>query len=284
MDGFAKSIKLFLIDGTPNGRWICELSNWTGKAFKIPRTSILKCDDRKELKSPGLYFLFGRNDLDQEVVYIGESENVLDRIKQHLTGKDYWTECVIFISKDDFLNKAHIKYLENRFHKIAAEVSRYKVMNSNSPTKSSLSEADIAELEEFIYNARLMINTLGFKAFEPLAENFKKDDAETLSLSIAGVSASGQVTSEGFVLFKGSSVCKNPAGSLGKSMLAKRDKYISEGKIDKNLIITEDILFASPSGASDFVLGYSSSGPQTWKNRKGQSLKEIESLKSQNVF
>ena len=26
---FGKVIKLFLLDGTPNGRWICELSNWT---------------------------------------------------------------------------------------------------------------------------------------------------------------------------------------------------------------------------------------------------------------
>lgn len=32
---FGKVIKLFLLDGTPNGRWICELSNWTGIAYKI---------------------------------------------------------------------------------------------------------------------------------------------------------------------------------------------------------------------------------------------------------
>ena len=30
---FGKVIKLFLLDGTPNGRWICELSNWTGIAY-----------------------------------------------------------------------------------------------------------------------------------------------------------------------------------------------------------------------------------------------------------
>jgi hypothetical protein len=33
-----KSINLFLMDGTPNGRIKCTLANWTGVAYKIPRT------------------------------------------------------------------------------------------------------------------------------------------------------------------------------------------------------------------------------------------------------
>jgi hypothetical protein len=33
-----KSLKIFMMDGIPSGRWMCELSNWTGKAYKIPRT------------------------------------------------------------------------------------------------------------------------------------------------------------------------------------------------------------------------------------------------------
>lgn len=37
---FGKSIKIFLIDGNPNGRMTCELSNWTGKAYKIPRIEV----------------------------------------------------------------------------------------------------------------------------------------------------------------------------------------------------------------------------------------------------
>jgi len=57
---FGKTIQLFLVDGTPNGRWICELSNWTGVAYKIPRTRIKESEARPELSSPGVYFLFGR--------------------------------------------------------------------------------------------------------------------------------------------------------------------------------------------------------------------------------
>lgn len=53
---FGKVIKLFLLDGTPNGRWICELSNWTGIAYKIPRNMIKESENRDELSSPGIYF------------------------------------------------------------------------------------------------------------------------------------------------------------------------------------------------------------------------------------
>lgn len=275
MANFGKSIRIFLIDGVPTGRWSCEMSNWTGKAYKIPRNKIMDCSDRPDLSYTGVYFLFGRDEEDRELIYIGESDTVLDRLKQHLD-KDYWTECIVFISKDDFLNKAHIKYMENKFHKIAVDAKRSKIMNATVPTKSSISEADMAELEEFIHNARLIINILGFKSFEPLAETFKKDDVETLSLSVSGVKASGQLTSEGFVVFSGSMVCKKPSASMAKSLILRREQLMNEGKIDDNYTLLEDVLFSSPSAASDFILGYSSSGPLTWKNGPGKTLKEIE--------
>ena len=75
---FGKVIKLFLVDGTPNGRWICELSNWTGMAFKIPRSMVKQSEDRDELTSPGVYFLFGHDEAaDRPLVYIGEAENII---------------------------------------------------------------------------------------------------------------------------------------------------------------------------------------------------------------
>ena len=133
MNNFGKSIKLFLIDGNPNGRWACELSNWTGKAYKIPRTYIKVCEERRDLLSAGVYFLFGKDtESDRDIVYIGEAETVIDRLKQQLN-EEFWTECIVFISKDDNLNKAHIKYLENRFFDIAKEVNRYILTNSVRP-------------------------------------------------------------------------------------------------------------------------------------------------------
>src|SRR6478736_947226 len=103
---FGKTIKIFLIDGDSNGRMSCELSNWTGKAYKIPRIKIKECSDRDDLNGTGIYLLLGKDDEDNDLVYIGEAESVFSRLKQHLNGKEFWNEAIVFISKDDNLNKA----------------------------------------------------------------------------------------------------------------------------------------------------------------------------------
>ena len=55
----SKTLKLFLMDGEPSGRIKCSLANWTGIAYKIPRTALDKCKDLDILKQSGVYFLFG---------------------------------------------------------------------------------------------------------------------------------------------------------------------------------------------------------------------------------
>ena len=70
----------------------------------------------------------------------------------------------MFISKDDHLNKAHIKYLESRFYEITKEIDRYEVMNSIQPRKSTVSEAEQSEMEEFIDNAKIVVSDLGIRS------------------------------------------------------------------------------------------------------------------------
>ena len=54
---FGKTISLFLIEGDPNSRWVCELSNWNGKAYKIPRLKVHGCFDRPDLAACGIFCL-----------------------------------------------------------------------------------------------------------------------------------------------------------------------------------------------------------------------------------
>ena len=69
-----KSINLFLMDGDANGRIKCTLTNWTGVAYKIPRTELDQCKERNDLKQSGVYFLFGNSDeTGKGVVYIGQA-------------------------------------------------------------------------------------------------------------------------------------------------------------------------------------------------------------------
>ncbi len=278
---FGKVIKLFLVDGTPNGRWICELSNWTGIAYKIPRSMIKESENREELSSPGVYFLFGYDEeKDKPLIYIGEAEDIIKRLKQHLEKKDNWNEAIAFISKDSNLNKAHIKYLENQFYGIAKECDRYSIDNSNTPTKSSVSEAEKAELEEFIFNAKILINALGHKAFEKYSENqsIKKKDDVIFSLAAGTGKAYGMPTSDGFILLKGSAIHKVASESLNNGIKKKVEQSRMSGEIKDN-ILQNDKLFSSSSAAAAFAAGYSISGPQQWKTDKGETLKTFETNK-----
>ena len=64
-----KSINLFLMDGESNGRIKCSLTNWTGIAYKIPRTDIDRSKNIEHLNHNGVYFLFGTSENGEDVVY-----------------------------------------------------------------------------------------------------------------------------------------------------------------------------------------------------------------------
>ena len=275
-----KKITLFLMDGDPNGRWTCELSNWTGKAYKIPRTLLKDCASRQDLKQAGVYFLLGRSDESgQLLAYIGEAENVFERVCKHLEGKNFLTEVTTFTSKDKNLNKAHVKYLESRFYELAAIAKRYALENSNNPTRPALSEPEQAELEEFIEHTLVLVNALGHRLFEPMITFTNKPDSnQTFYLTkTKKIIARGAPTSDGFAVFTGATVNeKISAKSLHKGIISLREKYIAEKKV-VDWTTTEDLLFSSSSTAADFILGYSVSGPAQWKTEDGTSLKDFES-------
>lgn len=276
---FGKVVKLFLVDGNPNGRWICELANWTGCAYKIPRNMVKRSQkDRLELQTPGVYFLFGYDEEnDKPLVYIGETESIAQRLNQHLESKDYWTEAIAFITKDDFFNKAYIKYLEHEFYQIAIDCDRYIVKNNTIPTQSIVSESDVAVLGEFMYNAKILVNALGHKVFEDYEEkqDIGKTDDNKFYLNTGGISAIGIQTSDGFVLLKGSEIKQERAKSVRKGILQKIEQSEINGEI-KNGILQKDKLFSSSSSAAVFAAGYSINGPQSWKTKDGMTLKEFE--------
>jgi len=283
---FGKTIKIFLIDGDPNGRMSCELSNWTGKAYKIPRIKIKDCTDRDDLISTGVYLLFGKDEEGKDQVYIGEAETILKRLNQHLTQKDFWHETIVFISKDENLNKAHIKYLENRLHDIAKNANRYKIENSITPTQSSISESDRAEMEEYIENIKMLVNTLGHKVFDEKREVKPKQSQELFYIKAArGADAQGEPTSDGFLVFKGSKATGTTVASITQNFINLRNRLIEERAIvpkDDYYEFPDDCIFSSPSTAAAMVLGRNANGLTEWKLKDGTTLKEFESNDKSN--
>lgn len=74
-----KTINVFLMDGDPTLRIKCTLQNWTGIAYKIPRTMLDDCKDGnsdivKHLKQTGIYFLLGEDlNSGNRAIYIGQA-------------------------------------------------------------------------------------------------------------------------------------------------------------------------------------------------------------------
>lgn len=198
---YGKAIELFLVNGTADSLITAELSNWNGKAIKIPRTEVLGCN-RDDVKGAGVYFLICQEDDGTDSVYIGEAENVQDRLVQHLreyqSGKEkyYQNTAVIFVGRD--LNKALIRYLENRFVEIARECGRYAVLTKNTYKNTVMKESQIASMEEFIDNVKILINTLGYKVLVPAPK--ATDDTVYLYCKGSGASATGFVSIGGFTV------------------------------------------------------------------------------------
>lgn len=278
---YGKVIELFLVNGTADSLNTAELSNWNGMAVKIPRVELSSCNN-DDITKPGVYFLFCKEDDGSDSVYIGEAENVQERLKQHVrdyqSDKEtyYWNTAVIFVGRD--LNKAMIRYLENQFVQIARESKRYLVLTKNTYQNTVLKDSQKAVMEEFIDNVKTLINALGYKVLEPLVQadlSSRKIDDEVLYITSGSVNARGMVTSEGFVVLSGTTVNETTAQSLSPGMLKLRKDLLDSTKVE-NLTTIEDILFSSSSAAADFVLGYSASGPRSWKAKNGRTLKEIE--------
>lgn len=281
---YGKSIELFLVNGSADRLITAELSNWNGKAIKIPRIEVNDCD-REDFKQPGVYFLFCKEDDGSESVYIGEAENVKERLVQHLRDYNsekelyYWNTAVVFTGRD--LNKALIRYLEHRFVTIARACKRYLVLTKNTYSKTVMKESQEAVMEEFIDNVKILISTLGYKVLDPMIQpknetSTASDETQELSMKMinSGASGKGIVTAEGFVLFKGARVNKEHQKSLSLGMRKLRDKILATDKI-KDGVTVEDILFSSSSAAASFIVGCNLSGPLTWKTQEGRTLKEI---------
>ncbi len=280
MSQLGENIEIYLMDGTTSGRWQAKLLNWNCEVYKIPRKMFKDCNKIDDLHTPAVYFLFGLdNESEKRFVYVGEGEDALKRIMQpHGFESDdsYWTEAVIFVTPDGTLDKAKIKYLENRFHRIVVDSGRYIVKNGNTPKQSTVQQKIQDMLERFIMNSRLVMPSLGHDVFEPQPSANKVDNDDLLYFSRnngQGGNAVGRIENDGFWVLKGSYINPNIASYLPSGVVNLRKRYSSQ--IDSKGILQMDICFGSPSYASSFVCGKNSNGLIEWKNKNGKTLKEI---------
>ena len=277
------TLKIFLAYGDPKRLRTAELSNWTGKAVSGPRSEFDKVLAREESLSSGVYFLTGTDpETNKSAIYIGEAECIRDRVKSHLS-KDFWNNITFFITKDENLTKAHIKYIEGRLIETARSIERAVVMN-NQGSGAKLPESDREDMEVFLEKMQQVLPVLGVEAFVQATSKPEQDKQEDLiSCNIKGLSATGYLTPNGIVVLKGSQAVLRERDSAKKwpSVMVQRNKLIEEGSlVEQNgaYVFTKDIEFSSPSSAAATIHGGSANGLTAWVNSSGVQLKDLQNV------
>ena len=278
------TIKLFLVHGDPKRLRTAELSNWTGKAVSGPRTEFEGVLSRDESENSGIYFLTGADpETGRPAIYIGEAECIRDRIKNH-NDKDFWNQVTFFVSKDENLTKAHIRYLDGKLLEAAKAAGRAVVTNSQG-SGSKLPESDRGEMEVFLEKMNQLLPVLGIDHLVPLAGTTSTDAATSplLFCEIKGLKATGLRTAAGFLVKKGSEAVATERPSSEKWPWTRnlRQKLKEEGSLTDSkdkLVFLKDVEFASPSAAAAVVHGGHANGLTAWKDANGKSLKELEAV------
>ena len=294
-----RSLELFFIDGKPDGMLTAEIFNWTGHVLMTPRTQISDALKRKEARYTGIYLLFGEDD-GQPLAYIGEGEDVSDRIRTHDIKKDWWTQAILITSAANNLNKAHVKYLEARLIEEARAVGRIALENGTTPSRPGLSEAAQANMEAFLEYILMVLPALRIDSFlqstRPKAMTAatvievgsrQAEPAPVFELHTKryGTYAAATLEDGEFVVLAGA---KTRATWVGKGSenttygqlfaeLVKTGILVEDGA---HRVLKENYAFRSPSAAASVVTGRSTNGTLEWKVKDtGKTYKEWEAEK-----
>lgn len=284
-----RTLKLFLVDGIPQGLLTAEIMNWTGHVITGSRGKLSELIQRPEAKRAGVYLLAG---LDSGTgvgtqIYLGETDDVASRLKLHNRpedkgGKDFWERFCIITSKDANLTKGHVKYLESRLITVAQAAGRCLLMNGTDPQYENLPEADRSDMEFFLEQIQTLLPVLGFDYLRaaPQGSIAKLEDAQTSvqpghsSPVFVGdirrheITARAQEIEGEFVVLKGSKARLHWEGVEGTYTLLF-EELVKAGVLaptpdGKHNEFVKNYAFSSPSAAAAVVAGRSANGRTHW--------------------
>lgn len=291
-----RTLKLFLVDGEPNGLLTAEIMNWIGHVITGPRSRLGELILRPEGKRTGIYFLIGPDSGSGigTQVYIGETDDIAQRLTSHNRpeekgGRDFWEKVCVVTSKDANLTKGHVKYLESRLIKIAQQAARSELLNSTDPGYDNLPEADRSDMEFFLDQIRILLPVLGFDFLRetPKAPSPQNELSQIITLNPQSAVATSQlspifqgdvkrheITARGqeingeFVVFKGSKTRFDWEGADGtyKPLFKElvRIGVLAPAADVRHRQFVRDYAFSSPSAAAAVVAGRSANGRLHW--------------------
>ncbi|MDP1740801.1 GIY-YIG nuclease family protein [Polaromonas sp.] len=297
-----RTIQIFLPAGDPRGIRVAALTTNIVQVIEVPRPLMSQFLQMPESRQVGVYYLIGDDEeKDRPAVYIGQTGALGKRLNEHDLDpkREFWNRALVAISLTHSLTQTHAMYLEWRGIQQANSAQRYLVENGNAGSKPHTPAWLEADCQEIFDTIRTLVATMGQPVFEPLAtrrdvmdgpggahlEIATKPDAQvSVRCKGAGVEAVGDYTEEGMVILKGSRARADVAKSMIPMSAGKnRQRLIDIGDLrldGESYVFQRDVLFGSPSGASDVVLGRSSNGWMEWKDSSGKTLDELKRQKA----
>lgn len=164
------TLKVFVPSGDPEATRIVEKMNWTGRGYYVPRDDWPNVKTRPELSGAGVYVLSGheQDELgnDMPIAYVGQTDNLRDRLDNHDKGKDFWENAMLFMSTNGGLNRAHITWLEWSLMAQAVRAKRGKLQNGLVHNEPTLSESEKADVRSFLNEMLRLMPVMGVHFFE----------------------------------------------------------------------------------------------------------------------
>lgn len=276
-------IRMFLADGVAEGIKTLEISNKTIFCTVFPRPMFGQFRERKENSRPGVYILVGDDVSSENVkIYIGEGDPVGPRLYSHYGNKDFWTDAIVLTSKDDYLTKTQIQYIESKLIKLANDCGQVEMDNGNTPQPPNISEVDEAEVSAFLESILLLIKALGYNFFQPISVTTESNLVAPIVFELTGsrTMAHGRMRIQNgkYILIKGSKLVKSEVPSASDWVKNNRKKLNDNGLFDESedtYILNSDTEFRSASGAATVVMGGNTNGLKAWKFN-GQTLADYE--------
>ncbi|HBB82460.1 MAG TPA: DUF4357 domain-containing protein [Sulfitobacter sp.] len=292
-----RSIELFFVNGTPDGMVTATIPfQWSGHVLVTRRTQLKEAISREEAKRPGVYLLIG--DIEGEAsLYVGETDELRNRLTQHASSKDWWDTAILITSNGEPLNKAHVRYLEHKMFTDAKRINKIALSYGQAPSGSPLSEAARAHMDDFLENIYLVLPALRFDFFteqtkddSPAAPDKTTGSAVYFTFEVPkhGIKSRARWEDGKFIVEAGSmardkwaSAGSHPSYQVLFEELVDQGVLVSQGTYR---IFAKSYVFNSTSAAAAVISGRPSSGPKSWiREHTSQTYGEWEAAQLQAV-
>lgn len=291
----SKTINITLVDNTPQGVQVLTIANRICQAYVVPRTQLswLIVQQGTLVGKSVLYILLQsqpKGSTQKPQAYIGQTDDIVKRAKDHDGKKAFWDRIIIFFASNDEITSTEVEYFEHKAITEALRIENYDLNeNKQVPKGKTIPIHRRAPADDFFEDVKMLLSIIGCDILDASSSKIHTSssvsprkrrtsssaDSPTFYIKGKAADAVGRYSGGKFTVLKGSVFsCTEATSYKGKG---KRKQFIGEHctVVSGLLRLKEDYTFKSPSAAAEYVLGCSTNGWIMWKNDIGQTLDTV---------